>query len=243
MRSKLFPVLVSMFAMTSVAFAGTNAVPVESPEPGPILLRPAGLAPNQKTALIVFMHGWGSSPEECKAVFEPLVESWKCSVLYVRGGNKLGAFANGRKAYNWDAGEDVPRVLEAIKQVKGIDPKRIFLTGFSSGAAMCYRVAFQEPSLFAGVIPFSGALPGEFRLAGKEPVITTKVPFYLVHGKQDGAVSVASVKVAEDFLKKNGVPVKVHLFDGAHFFPDDVFDVMKEAVEWFGEQQQGKAKN
>ncbi|MEI6516098.1 MAG: dienelactone hydrolase family protein [bacterium] len=218
-----------------VDWIGTQAK-VEATKSTSIYLRPAGLDKSKKTALIVFMHGWGSSPEEVEPVFAPLVESWKCSVLYPRGGNRLGVFPNGRVAYNWNGADDVADVLKAIKGLEGVDQGRIFLTGFSSGAAMCYRVAFQEPGLFAGVIPFSGGIPGEYLAATNGSALTPKVPFYIVQGTKDGAVNASTATTAENYLAKVGVPVKVHTFDGGHFFPENVFDVMKEAIDWFGAQ-------
>ena len=202
---------------------------------GPIFLHPAGLPQNQKTALIVFLHGSGSSPEECEPVFAPLVDAWKCSVLYPRGSKKKGVFPNGNGAYDWDAANDVDAVIAAIKNLEGIDPERVFLTGFSSGAIMTYRVAFRAPGMFAGVIPFSGVVPGEYLTTTNIPTLSAKVPFYVANGTQDKAVSPDKAKAAESYLKKLGVPVKVNLFEGAHYLPDNVFDVLKEAIDWFAQ--------
>lgn len=200
---------------------------------GPIFMRPAGMAPDRKTALIVFMHGSGSSPEDCEKVFAPLVEAWQCSVLYPRGSKVMGAPAGRRPGHDWDAAKDVDRVIETIRSLKGVDPRRVILTGFSSGAFMCYRVAFREPGMFVGVVPFSGAMPGDLLAATTVPVVSPKVPFFLVNGEKDKAVTLESARTAEAYLKKAGLPVKLHAYDGAHFFPEDVFDVLKDAIDWF----------
>jgi len=220
-----YSLLFVLFAVSAIA----TPVKIQSAN-GSIYLRPAGLAADKKTALIVFMHGWGSSPGECERVFAPLVEAWGCSIYYPCGGHKLGVFTNRVAAYTWDAAQDVTRVVKEIGALPGVDANRIFVTGFSSGAAMCYRIMFESPGLPAGVIPFSGALPQEFvsrQVKGAPPV-------FIVHGTKDGAVNVGSAKAAETQLKAKGVPVKLHMYDGSHFFPDDVFDVMREAIEWFG---------
>ena len=200
---------------------------------GPVFLRPSGISKSQKTALIVFMHGSASSPEECERVFAPLVDAWKCSVLYPRGSIKKGIFPDGRPAHDWDAAKDVNAVIETIKKLEGVDPKRVFLTGFSSGAFMSYRVALQAPGMFAGVIPFSGALPGEYLAVTNPPVATIKVPFYIVNGDKDKGMSPDGARIAESYLKKIGMPVKVLIFDGTHFLPENVFDVVKDAIDWF----------
>lgn len=219
---------------SSVVFKGGQIVNTASQTPaGPIFLRPVGISRDRKTALIVFMHGSGSSPEECEPVFAPLVDAWNCSVLYPRGSQKSGVFPNGNGAYDWDASKDVDAVIEAIKNLEGIDPKRVFLTGFSSGAVMTYRVAFRAPGMFAGVIPFSGFVPGEYLTATNPLALSPKVPFYIFSGDKDNAVTPGNAKKAESYLKKLGTPVKVNIFDGTHYLPENIFDVLKEAIEWF----------
>ena len=219
---------------SSVVFKDGQIVSTAAPTPaGPIFLRPAGLTPKQKTALIVFMHGSGSSPEECEPVFAPLVDAWKCSVLYPRGSRKSGVFPNGNGSYDWDTTKDVDAVIETIKNLKGIDPKRVFLTGFSSGAVMTYRVVLRAPDMFAGAIPFSGFMPAEYLTATNPPALPRKVPFYIVNGDEDNAVPPANATKAEAYLKKIGLPVKVNIFEGTHYLPENVFDVLKDAIDWF----------
>ena len=48
-----------------------------------------------------------------------------------------------------------------------IDHQRVFLAGFGGGGEMAFRVAFERPDLFAGVISINGQVPsGDSPLAG-----------------------------------------------------------------------------
>ena len=215
------------------------AAQVQQPEPAPVFIRPAGIPEDRKTGLFIFLHGTGSSPKECAAVFQPLADAWHCSLFLPCGSRKCGLRPDGGATYDWNPAKDVPDILKAIRELKGIDTRGIFLMGFSSGAYMCYPLAFEQPGLFAGVIVFSGELPGEYRAGGNIAASARKVPFYLVHGKQDTRVPVAHAREARNYLVKRGFPVCLQIFPGRHFLPDNVFDIVKEAVDWF--DRQGKA--
>jgi len=229
---ELRQILVIAGALLGLAAAGAQ------PEPAPVFIRPAGVPADQKTALFIFLHGSGSSPAECAPVLQPLAEAWRVALFLPCGSRQGGVRPDGVAAYDWEPAADVPAVLKAIRALKGIHPRGVFLMGFSSGAAMCYRLALAQPGLFAGVIVFSGILPGAYRAGQQKLPAAGTVPFYLVQGDADTAVPAARAQEARDFLKQRGFPVQLKIFPGRHFLPDDVFDVIKEAVDWFDAQGQ-----
>ncbi len=210
----------------------------QQPEPAPVFIRPAGRPRDKKTGLFIFLHGSGSSPRECAPVLQPLADAWQVSLFLPCGSRKCGIRPDGVAAYDWNPAQDVPEVLKAIKALKGIHAQGIFLMGFSSGAYMCYPLAFEQPGLFSGVIVFSGGLPGAYRDGGKIPAaVHHPMPFFLVHGAQDTGVPVARALEARQALTEKGFPVFLKVFPGKHFLPDNVFDTIKEAVDWFDLQR------
>jgi polyhydroxybutyrate depolymerase len=55
--------------------------------------------------------------------------------------------------------DDVAFLVELIKKLIAdghADPSRIYLTGFSNGAGMAFRMAAEHPALLAGIAPVSG---------------------------------------------------------------------------------------
>ena len=78
--------------------------------------------------------------------------------------------------------DDIGFVKTVIAQVKAAHPintNGIFGFGFSNGAMLCYRIAFDAPTIFRAVAPVAGALPIGF---SKEP---TNVPILHIHGNDD----------------------------------------------------------
>jgi len=65
-----------------------------------------------------------------------------------------------------------------------VDPKRIFGTGFSNGAALTHRLACQASDLFAAVAPISGA--NQFALVNGGCTPARPVAVLDIHGTADG---------------------------------------------------------
>lgn len=58
--------------------------------------------------------------------------------------------------------DDVGFIRELIAttaQHTAVDPKRVYVTGMSNGAMMCYRLARELPGTFAAIAPVAGLLP------------------------------------------------------------------------------------
>jgi phospholipase/carboxylesterase len=58
-----------------------------------------------------------------------------------------------------DAESRVADCIAAAQRRFNIHPKRIFLVGHGSGGTMAYRVAWNDPNRFAGVVSINGPLP------------------------------------------------------------------------------------
>jgi polyhydroxybutyrate depolymerase len=87
-----------------------------------------------------------------------------------------------------DAGDDdkndVAFLSSVVKEVEArvsIDPKRVYVTGFSNGAMMSYRLGC-DTDLFAAIAPMSGDL----ETGCKHP---TAASVLHIHGLSDGAVT------------------------------------------------------
>ncbi len=93
----------------------------------------------------------------------------------------------------WDAGtggSDVERppvddvaflraVIDSAREHARIDASRIFMTGFSNGAAMTYRFALAFPELLAAIAPVSG------HLRMPDATLTQSVPMISLFGRLD----------------------------------------------------------
>jgi len=95
------------------------------------------------------------------------------------------------------------------------DPRRVWLMGFSQGAAMSLALLLSDPALVAGVVALAGFVP-EFaqpwasagKLAGKAILI--------LHGREDDTVSVQQAQAARDLLASAGAQVTYREYDVGH---------------------------
>lgn len=92
----------------------------------------------------------------------------------------------------WDAGgvrgrvsDDVgyvARLLDDLPTVVNIDPKRVFATGMSNGAMMCYRLAAELSERIAAIAPIAGTMAID-HCQPRRPVSVLHF-----HGTKDGLV-------------------------------------------------------
>lgn len=106
--------------------------------------------------------------------------------------NGLGWF-NQETFLTWDAGncsgyahylhvDDslfVKSILEEVSRSYNIDTKRLYLTGMSNGAMLCYKLVRTLPGVFAGIAPVSGAMNRE-KMPPQKPI-----PVIIFHGTAD----------------------------------------------------------
>lgn len=92
----------------------------------------------------------------------------------------------------WDAGgvrgrasDDVgyvAKLLDDLATVVNVDPRRVYATGMSNGAMMCYRLAAELSDRIAAIAPVSGTMAIE-TCRPRRPV-----PVLHFHGTKDGLV-------------------------------------------------------
>jgi polyhydroxybutyrate depolymerase len=70
-----------------------------------------------------------------------------------------------------DAGYLAAVIQDVIKRAGG-NPKRVYVTGFSSGASMTHHMGFLYPNLVGAIAPISGHLWDEGKLARPLPVLS-----------------------------------------------------------------------
>lgn len=106
--------------------------------------------------------------------------------------NGLGRF-NEETFLTWDAGNcsgyahyihaDEPlfikSIIEQVSDLYNIDKKRLYLTGMSNGAMVCYKLIRTLPGVFAGIAPVSGAMNRD------NPPPYKPVPVIIFHGTAD----------------------------------------------------------
>ncbi len=134
---------------------------------------PASYNTSRPMPLVLNFHGGGGAPESQKAISGMDKHSDKEGYIavYPEGtgqGPRLGAGSG----YTWNAGnccgwaqyrriDDVAFVKAMIAKLRAefnIDPKRIYATGFSNGAMLCYRLACEMSDQIAAIAGVSAPM-------------------------------------------------------------------------------------
>lgn len=98
-------------------------------------------------ALFLWMHGCGGNAEgDMWAVCPPATRKTQSYIAISLG---------GRDGACWNQSADMPKALAALADVQkyfNIDPKKVYLGGYSSGGDMTYYVGMQNADKFAGLL-------------------------------------------------------------------------------------------
>jgi polyhydroxybutyrate depolymerase len=122
--------------------------------PAPIIYRPPGLSRAKPVALVIALHASGGTPAsfEAKSQWDTVANRRGFVVAYL-----------GSAAPAWKDPSNVSYISSMIDQIKAsqnIDPRRVYVTGFSAGAYISFFVGCELSNKVAAIAPISdGMLP------------------------------------------------------------------------------------
>lgn len=120
-------------------------------------------------------------------------------------------------------------VLELARgaaRMYGADPERLFLVGFSQGAALALTVALTEPERLAALVAMSGRVVPEILPRMAEPERIRPLPVLLTHGRDDEVVPVSQGHATRALLQRLGNPVRYQEYPVGHVLsPECLLDV------------------
>ncbi len=151
---------------------------------------PRSHKPAKPCALVLVLHGGGGQGDGMANVtehgFEFLAEKDDAVIIYPDGIEKnwyddregVDSYAHQHKV---DDVGFIRRLVADASNASKIDPDRVYATGISNGAMMCYRLARELPGTFAAIAPVAGLLPvGASTKPWPKPLSTL-----LIQGSQD----------------------------------------------------------
>lgn len=110
------------------------------------------------------------------------------------------------------------RFVDEVRVTYPVDPRQLFLFGFSQGGMMAYTQALSWPAGLAGVIAHSSYIP----MPSIEAVATIDAaglrgkPFAVLHGSNDPLIPVTWAREARATLTRLGAVVDYHEFPFGH---------------------------
>lgn len=183
------------------------------------LYLPPGLSKDVPAPLVVTLHGSGMDGRR-------LVVEWK---KLAAKENFIVAGPDARNSGGWAVPDDGPEFLrdlvEELKQSTPVDPRRVYLFGWSAGANFALQMSLYESEYFAATAIFGGAL-----LPARYPMIdeaARKIPISLTVGTSDPYYPLREVRATRDALKSHGFTVELKELlgqDHDYFYVADQLD-------------------
>jgi len=177
---------------------------------------------NTADVVLIWFHGYGAN----NWGFEPFIKLLNLNLdgrLHVIMPN--APMDNGKRSWyplpstlNGSVVEDDEGIMNSKKVIAkalhdyiDID-KRLFLGGFSQGAALSLSMGLNNDMESEGIIAISGYVPS----ASKINIVDHSKDIYVAHGKNDTTISIETHENSIRFLEKNNLSYTEYLDDCGH---------------------------
>lgn len=148
--------------------------------------------PATPTPVLVVLHGKDQSLDDIQFVtqFNELSNEYGFLAVYPEAYQNNwndGRAVAGIPAYDQNVNDVafVRAVLERVAAEHNVDAKHLYICGFSNGAMMAQRIAFEQPEIYAAMAAVAGTIPENVADAGPPAV---PIPVCMIHGREDGLV-------------------------------------------------------
>lgn len=111
--------------------------------------------------------------------------------------------------------EAVVQFVQALPGLYGADPARLYLMGFSQGAATAYATAMRHPGLVKGIAGLVGFVPVECD-AAVETRLLKDLPILMVVGKSDPLIPLSRTESCAQTLREAGADLTYQAYDSGH---------------------------
>lgn len=162
---------------------------------------PAGTTSSAPVPLVVTLHGSGMDGRGLVAEWKRLAQKEQFII----------AGPDARNSAGWSVPVDGPDFLrdlvEEVKSAAPVDPRRVYLFGWSAGANFGLQMSLYESEYFAASSIYAGAL-----LPSRYPMLddaARKIPISLTVGTSDPLYSLRDVRATRDALKTHDFIVQL----------------------------------
>ena len=198
--------------------------------------------------LLILLHGYGANEDDLYSLAPFVDERFfvVCARAPIRLG--LGSYAWFRLGFSpagilIDPAEvaaarlTLRRFVDEAVAAYHVDPKAVFLLGFSQGAMMCLDLALREPSLVAGVVALSGRIMPNNGPSSAEQFAPaddlTGMPLFVAHGTEDTVLPIGHGRASRDRLQELPVSLTYREYPMGHEICEQE---LREFTEWLALQ-------
>lgn len=186
------------------------------------------LPPEHSTAAkhptLIMLHGRGADEEDLIGLSEYLdrrllIVSARAPFPFAYGGGytwyDVGAVGQPEPAMFRTSYDALSTFVRDSLTGYPVDPKRVFLLGFSMGTVMSYALSLTQPALFRGVIANSGYVPEHTHLTLRWDSLTG-IDFFIAHGVQDPVIPIDFSRRAQQLFESAKASFVYHEYPMAH---------------------------
>jgi len=195
---------------------------------------------SEMTELMLVLHGRGDSYEGFAWLPQALAISGLGYVMVNAPDDYYGGFSWYDLPPNQEDGIVRSRkILDQLfdelcgESVAGrIDPKSLFVFGFSQGCLMSWEWGGRLPTQLGGVIGVSGYVFNSHALVEEFTEQAKATPRLITHGRQDDVLPFSDSELQADFLRDSGVPFEWHEYEKDHTIaPEEIAMIRHWIVE------------
>ena len=137
---------------------------------------------------------------------------------------------------NWQYPAMVERLHQLVAEVVvayGIDPRKVYLTGFSMGGDGVWALGIAHPELFGALAPVGSWYENEGAVC-----VLRETPVWVFQGEKDEVVSKTHAQAMVDALRQCGGQVRLTLYPEAGHVESSRLAYEEEALySWLAEQK------
>jgi predicted esterase len=147
--------------------------------------------------------------------------------------------ANNRvKDMKFSTEEFVDAVIKEVSGRHNLDPERVFTLAWSSSGPAVYAASLSNDKITGSFIAMSVFKPDLLPSLEKAKGRT----YYLYHSPQDRVCPFRMAQQAARELKKNGAAVKLETYEGGHGWRGNLYDNIRDGLEWLEKNHAPRAK-
>lgn len=188
----------------------------------------------QAAPLLLMLHGFGSNEADLIGLapyLDPRFTIVSARAPYTLG---IGSYAwfelqfspqgqvVGRNMQQAESSRvNIAEFIGEVGQTYNINPKQVYLMGFSQGAMMSAYVALTRPELLAGAVLMSGSVLPEWQPTASTALALKQLPIIVTHGTEDTILPIHHGRNSQKILSALNMPLEYHEYEMGHTISEE----------------------